>query len=166
MSSRGNDNGRDDRTLFKGRMSDAMLRFAPSTVAKQEFGRRLYQAMLVKGWTQSELARKADISRDKVSTYIRGITAPTDQNLMKLADVLNVDPKELLPAAAERAAMTGEPDFEMKRNPGMASHLIWLRINRAVSMKTALKIAELIENDDTTDPSRGGGAASLLAGEN
>jgi DNA-binding transcriptional regulator LsrR (DeoR family) len=43
----------------------------PKHLHNQEFGRRLYQHVMAKGWTQSELARRADLKRDSVSTYIR-----------------------------------------------------------------------------------------------
>ena len=163
MSTKGTDGGRDERVHLKGRADDDMLRYAPKHVTKQEFGRLLYQAMLAKGWTQSELARQADISRDKVSTYIRGKTMPTVRNAQKLADVLGVTREALLPNSMEMAVEQDDPDLEIKRSPGMPSHLTWLRVNRAVSLDTALKIAELIQNDNPVDPGRSGGAPALLS---
>src|SRR3546814_4094336 len=44
----------------------------PRHLTKQEFGRRLYQLMLAKNWSQADLARRAELGRDSISTYING----------------------------------------------------------------------------------------------
>ena len=56
-----------------------------------------------------------------------------------MAAVLGVTPEELLPDE--------NPAFEMKvRSSGLA----WVRVNRQVSLRTALKIAEIVEGDSET----------------
>lgn len=118
---------------------------APKMLTKQEFGRRLYQLMISKGWRQSELARRADIQRDSVSTYVRGVTWPSQINLEKLAKALNVQPNDLLPNGYGMAVAEDEPDFEMKVSPGDTS-MAWLKINRMVPFEIAVEIAHLLNS--------------------
>lgn len=122
----------------------------PKHLRKQDFGRRLYQHMIAKGWRQSELARQADIKRDSVSTYIRGKTLPTPLNLRKLAKALGVTDEDLLPNYMESAIDEDMPAFEMRVSPG-APTKAWVRVNRMVSTSTAVKLAELLEEDELTN---------------
>jgi len=121
-------------------------------MTRQEFGRRVYSAMLEKGWTQAELARRSDILPDSISNYVRGNILPTPQNLKKLADALGVEETMLLGNYYEQAVDAEvEPAFDMKSStadPGKA----WLRVNQLVSFSTAVKIAELLKNDSTDGP--------------
>lgn len=136
---------------------------APKSLTKQEFGKRLYRLMLAKGWHQSELARQAGVPRDAVSVYIRGKSLPTPVNLQKLAGALGLPAEELLPNHAEGAIDEDElPAFEMKVSSG-APNMAWVRVNRLVSTQTAVKIAELLDNDDALDRNRSGKEAELLA---
>lgn len=123
---------------------------SPKHLTKQEFGRRLYNLMLKKGWHQSELARRADLPRDSISVYVRGRSLPTPQSLKALADALGVSPDELLPNHVESAIDADNPAFEMKVSPN-APDVAWMRVNRLVTVKTALKIMELLESDDAAN---------------
>lgn len=49
-----------------------------------------------KGFTQEELAIRLNIVRQTVSKWEKGISVPDAENLQKLADVLEVDVKQLL----------------------------------------------------------------------
>lgn len=118
----------------------------PKHLTKQQFGRRLYQLMLARGWNQSELARQAGLPRDSISTYVRGVALPTPKSLQALAVALGVPAGEVLPNAIEAAVDEDHPSFEMKVSPS-APNMAWLRVNRLVSLSTATKIAELIEAD-------------------
>ena len=118
----------------------------PKTITKQQFGRRLYQLMLSRGWNQSELARQAGLPRDSVSTYIRGVAFPAPKSLGALSTALGVSPDELLPNAGHSAMDDENPSFEMKVSPS-SPNAAWLRVNRLVSLSTATRIAELIEAD-------------------
>lgn len=115
----------------------------PSHLSKQEFGRRVYQLMNGKGWSQSDLARAAGLPRDSISTYVNGKSFPQGKSLMKLADALGVPPIELLPNEAETAIDKSFPAFELKIS-ATAPHMAWVRINRAMPTHIALKIAGLI----------------------
>lgn len=130
----------------------------PKHLTKQEFGRRVYNLMVAKGWNQSELGRQADLPRDSISTYIRGKALPTGVSLDKLASALGVATEELLPNHIESAIDEDNPAFEMKVStsaPGMA----WVRVNRLVSTATAVRIADLLENDRALDREGSGRAA-------
>lgn len=118
----------------------------PKHLTKQEFARRLYKKMVAKGWHQSELARQAGVTRDAVSTYVRGVCMPDPINAQKLADALGVPISELLPNQIEMAIDRDPPAIEMKvsaSNPGLA----WLRINRLVQTSTAMEVVNLLSRD-------------------
>lgn len=122
-------------------------------LSKQEFGRRIYTLMNAQGWHQSELARKSGLTRDSISTYINGKVFPTPQKLAKLAKALEVPPESLLPNHLESAIDADMPSFEMRVSPN-APGTAWLRVNRLVSVKTAVRIADLLQEDDVIDGSR------------
>lgn len=130
---------------------------APKHLTKQEFGRVIYKLMMARGWNQSELARQADLPRDSVSTYVRGVSFPTPKSLQKLAKAFGMTPADLLPNSIEAAIDEDTPSLEMKTStsaPGAA----WLRVNRLVSLSTAVKIIELVEADGTVDPANDKGS--------
>lgn len=126
------------------------LSLAPKAVTREEFGRRLYQLMLTKGWNQSELSRRADVPRDSVSMYIRGKTLPTPASLEKLAIALGVTALDLLPNHTESAIDEDTPSFEIKQSPN-TPNTAWLRVNRLVTLTAALKIADILANDNVAD---------------
>jgi transcriptional regulator with XRE-family HTH domain len=114
-------------------------------MVKQEFGNRLYRMMLARQWTQSELARQADLPRDSISVYIRGKSLPTPLSLDKLSSALNVPKEELLPSYAESAIDEDMPAIELKVSPN-APNTAWLRINQMVPLDVALKITGLLKD--------------------
>ena len=116
----------------------------PKHLTKQEFGRRLYNLMIAQGWNQSELARRADLPRDSISTYIRGRVLPTPKSLACLAKALNMQTVDLLPNAAESAFDEDVPSLEMRVSTS-APNMAWVRVNRLLPLSTAAKIIEIIE---------------------
>ncbi len=133
-------------------MQDSKL--TPKHLTKQEFGRRLNDLMKHKGWHQSELARRAGLQRDSISTYVRGRTLPTPKNLKALAQALDIKPEALLPNHTESAIDADHPAFELRvsqSDPDFA----WVRVNRLVKLSTATKIIEILQ-EDTSDRSREG----------
>lgn len=95
----------------------------------------------------AELARRADLPRNNISTYINGRSYPTEQSLMKLAKALGTTPDELLPNRAEMA-IRGEavPDVSMRSSvaePGRS----WLIVNRLTSTKLAAEIMVMLEKE-------------------
>ena len=132
--------------------TDPSLR--PKHLTKQDFGRRLYNFMLRKGWTQSELARRADIKRDSVSTYVRGISLPGPVNLRRLATALGVSESELLPNHIEAAIDEDVPSLELKISSA-DSRVAWLRVNRLVSTSVAVKVVEILNADELPEAREG-----------
>lgn len=126
----------------------------PKHLTKQEFARRLYQLMLSKGWHQAELARQAsnaapdgvEVSRDNVSTYIRGTSLPSPPKVAALAAAFGIEPQALLPNYTESAIDEDSPSFEMKASDGEPGRA-WVRVNRLVTFDTATKIAALLQDD-------------------
>ncbi|WP_068314878.1 helix-turn-helix domain-containing protein [Polycladidibacter hongkongensis] len=121
--------------------------FAPRAITKDEFGRRVYSLMLSKGWNQSELARRASLNRDAISTYVRGASLPSDGNLRKLAAALEVKPEDLLPNVIGRAFEKDNAELELKVSPGRPDYA-WVKINRLLSLEAALKVMEIVRQDD------------------
>ncbi len=118
----------------------------PKHLSKQEFGRLLYRKMLERGWSQSDLARKSGIAKDSISNYIRGKALPFSLNLQKLADVFGESPADLLPNSLEAAIDEDVPSLEMRVSVS-APNMAWLRVNRLVSLGTAARVVEMINND-------------------
>lgn len=133
---------------------------APKHLTKQEFAKRIYNLMMVRGWNQSELARQAGLNRDAISTYMNGRALPTPPKLKALANALNVGPDELLPNHTESAIDQDMPAFEMRVSTS-SSDQAWLRVNRLVSVVTAVKIAELLQGDDVLNRAGSGAKAAL-----
>jgi transcriptional regulator with XRE-family HTH domain len=129
-------------------------------LARQEFARHLYNLMMKRGWNQSELARQADLPRDSISAYVRGISLPNPQNLGKLADALGVDSRELLPTNADNKPDADSSTLELRISAADPSKA-WLKVERFVSAHTASKIVEMIAADDAAmKPSEEDGAAT------
>lgn len=122
----------------------------PRELTRQEFGRRLFQLMTDKDWSQSELGRQADVGRDAISTYVNGKTFPTPRNLRRLAKALGVSEEELLPNQFKKALEDEFPALEIKAAAGHPDKA-WLRINRAVPFSVAAKIAQIINEADEAD---------------
>ena len=58
---------------------------------KFELSRLVYDAMLRKGWMQSDLAREADVPRPLVSDLVRGQRVPSPENLKKICAALGIE---------------------------------------------------------------------------
>ena len=124
-------------------VQETEIDLTPRHLTKQEFGKRLYELMIKKGWNQSDLARHAKLGRDSISTYVRGIAFPEGKNLEKLCQALGVKREDLLPNTVEEAMDREHPSMEIKVSHSDPSKC-WLRINRMVSTATAAKVFELI----------------------
>lgn len=65
-------------------------------INKEKFRNNLLQALARNGMTARALADKANISESSISHYLSGNIAPSKATLQKIADVLHMDPNELL----------------------------------------------------------------------
>lgn len=129
---------------------------APRDAVKIEFAKRLQHYMVKKGWNQSELARAADreikridktkrFGRDNVSVYMRAKSLPGPIQLAALAKVLNVKVEELLPQRGVPTASDRAPPFDMR---SLEDGNVWLRVNQSISMKSAMKIMAVINEEN------------------
>lgn len=115
---------------------------------KLEFGRRLQQLCLQRGWTQSELARRAKgehgepMGRDAISTYIRGRSWPEPVNLQRLARAFDISVEDLLGGVAP-AGSEAPPILEIRQAAGNPDQ-VWIRINRMVTAEQAAQIFNII----------------------
>jgi len=116
-------------------------------LSKIEFGRRLQSLMMAREWNQSDVARKAGLGRDAISTYIRGKSFPEPKNLAKLARAFGLAAAELMPNAEIRAIEADQlPMLEIKQVSGHPDKVM-LRINRTVTMEQAAAIVALLREN-------------------
>ena len=108
-------------------------------VVKSEFARRLYEAIMARGWTQSEFARHCGLNRDAISTYVRGKSSPSPVNLEKMAEVLGMRPEELMPNYYEAAHAKADSQMELRDVPNEEGYM-WLKLNLRLPKKVAIEI--------------------------
>lgn len=117
-----------------------------------EFARRLTTLRVKKGWSQSELARRAAIhvpdktfGRDNISKYEKGTSTPLPLFLMALSKALNVNPGELMPERAGTldAPMEVTETLEFKQ---VGRGRAWIRLNQEVPEDVAYAILGLLQN--------------------
>jgi transcriptional regulator with XRE-family HTH domain len=124
---------------------------APREQLKKEFGRRLQNAMLAKGWNQSELARQAakfvsdkNFPRDNVSNYIRGRTFPQSHHIDALCKALGAKREDLIPAEVYASVDDGPRPMEF-RDTGNGRG--YLTVDTEVSMEVAIQVMQLLHKD-------------------
>ncbi|MGB0467517.1 MAG: helix-turn-helix domain-containing protein [Pontibacterium sp.] len=125
--------------------ADNTVDLTQKVLSKQEFGKRLYALMMQKGMNQSDLARASKLGRDSISTYVRGRSVPTPQNLEKLCAVLSVAPDELYPNYAANAAAIEEPVLQIKQVAD-DTNMMWLTVNMKVDAATAIQVMQILNN--------------------
>jgi len=63
---------------------------------RKAVGLRIVQARLRRGWSQASLARRLEVSRERLGGWERGSSAPSLEVLARLSDVLEVTCEELV----------------------------------------------------------------------
>jgi len=63
---------------------------------RQELGRRIKNLLLIKGWTQSELARKSGIAEGTLSKVINGEIATSAEHIFRVAEALETTSSQLM----------------------------------------------------------------------
>lgn len=130
----------------------------PKERARVEFSRNLYDAMVAKGWSQSELARNAskflpegeELGRDSISVYIRGKALPRGAALKALADSLGVEASDLLPPQAAPSSLAlHAPPIDVQ---DAGNDEAWLRINQRVPWTVAVEIMKLLKGSKNGRP--------------
>lgn len=110
--------------------------------AKKVLARNIYKAIVEKGISPAELARRSGLTRDNISTYMRASSLPNEENLKKLARALDMRPDELLPNRPDMALSDPDnPTLVLAEMPGGKARL---QIDRMVSTETATKIIALL----------------------
>lgn len=115
-------------------------------VVRDQFSRRLYKALIDKGWTQAELARRVSFNRAAISSYITARSLPTPSNLAKLAKVLDMAPEELLPPVGEVMADMAAP-LDACSFKEVGDGQVRLQVNKIVSMEAALEVLGVVNRD-------------------
>jgi transcriptional regulator with XRE-family HTH domain len=123
---------------------------------RSEFARRLQRALVIKGWTQAALSRKAQevaeaegtgirVGPDSISHYMNGRYMPSPTHVNIIAKALDIDVLELLPAKGVPEAGESLPPIGVQDlNNGHA----WLRVNQAVPWPVAVKILSLLRGEE------------------
>jgi transcriptional regulator with XRE-family HTH domain len=125
---------------------------------REEFGKRLYQALIDADMSQSDLARevfnetKEDprtgyeivVGRDRISQYVKGRQFPEPRTFKKICEVLGKKPEELAPKMVGSTIERENPSFEI-RMVGDRIDAVLLRINKIVPLSLATKIGEMID---------------------
>lgn len=137
----------DNITFRSGKGSDGTVDLSQRVIRKAEFGKRVFDLMHEKGWNQSDLAKRADMGRDSVSTYVRGKSVPSPQNLEKLAKALNVKAEELYPNYEANSAALDEPIFQLKQ-VNDDSNKMWLTINMKIDSDKAIAVMKILNEKD------------------
>lgn len=121
----------------------------------RELARRLAHLMADQGLSQADLARKiwgsqtdprgyeVARNRDRISTYLRGVSMPSPENLKQLADALGVTPDDLLPGSGASPVDQASPPVSIEVVAGMGK--VYLRVNMTVDMATAMKVAGVLD---------------------
>lgn len=106
-----------------------------ANVERMEFAKKLINLMRDKDLNQSDLARKAGLTRDAVSTYVRARSMPEPANLAKLANALGVEPSYFQLDYYRIAEKMASPE---PFDPGKSSPMMDINLNEdeeAVTMK-------------------------------
>lgn len=121
---------------------------SPNLTAEQQrtlFATKLENLRADRGWTQTELAKRASqfsekpITRDRISKYSLGHSLPGKPHLSAIAKALGVEQAELLPSRVVRN-LTSHPLRATLLEDGMAQ----LNINMMVPWDLAVKIVAMI----------------------
>lgn len=123
------------------------------------FARRLYQELTRRSWSQTELAKRVWNDpredsrgytvwggRDLISAYVKGKVKPSPATLKMIADAFGMTPEELAPDLTASAVEQDAASINIRVIAGHEDKAL-LRVNRLVSLKTAVAVAKLLEED-------------------
>ena len=127
-----------------GNSPDNSIDYSQKILTRQEFGKRLYNFMMQKRMSQSDLSRASGMGRDSISQYVRGRSVPAPRNLAKLAEALNVEVDVLFPNYDAQANAREEATLEIKSIESDAENF-WLRVNMKVPAAKALEVMKILK---------------------
>jgi transcriptional regulator with XRE-family HTH domain len=102
-----------------------------------------------RGWSQAELARRAGLNRNVVNTTENETSFPTRENLQRMASALSIELSQLTDVYVQEAHHKAPAALNITEAKGRPGHA-WIQVNRLVKSATALKIYQLIAEDDTS----------------
>lgn len=114
---------------------------APREAVRIEWAKRLQKQMTERGWNQSELARKAGLSRDNISNYVAKGRIPSPVHLAKIAKALGCKPEELLPSRGMPSMEDRAPALDIR---AIGPDRVWLRVNQECDVQVAMQIMGLL----------------------
>ncbi|MGE0736064.1 MAG: helix-turn-helix domain-containing protein [Alphaproteobacteria bacterium] len=145
---------------YKSRSSESgeTRLFGPSPdLQREEFSRRLAVAMREKGWSQSELARRATaympagqtLEKYSVNIYIKGKSFPEPIRLDAICKALGVKHEDLVPGSEGigRSGIGGKSLEAIDAGDGM----MWLIVHKRLPLPVVLQVLRLIH--DAEQPS-------------
>lgn len=65
-------------------------------ITHEQIRKRLIESIRQSGMTQTEIAKKLNVSQSNIAHYIRGDIMPTLDTFANLCDILDVDPAYIL----------------------------------------------------------------------
>lgn len=129
---------------------------------REALSRTITELMARQGISQSDLARAIwgttvdprgrDVARnrDRISNYVRGTQMPEPSTLKKIADVLGVEPTDLVPSLAVKGAAHATPDINMTVVAGRPDMAL-LTVNKMLPLGVAVKVLALLAQADGQD---------------
>ena len=127
-----------------GNMPTNDIDYSQKILTRQEFGKRLYNFMMQKRMSQSDLSRASGMGRDSISQYVRGRSVPAPRNLAKLADALDVEVDVLFPNYDAQANAREEATLQIKSIESDAENF-WLRVNMKVPAEKAIEVMNILK---------------------
>jgi transcriptional regulator with XRE-family HTH domain len=120
-----------------------------SADAPTSLGARLRLLRDARGWSQSQLARRAQLNRNVINTAERDRSRPVRDNLVRIAQALEVSVSVL---TGEEAMSDGQPDrVGITDGPAPVGYT-YLQVSCLVRSQTALSVLKLIVEDGQTQP--------------
>jgi len=91
-------------------------RRSPQEPVKKEFGRALVKARRSRKWSQTALARRLGMSRERLSKWERGVHTPNLEDVASLSEVLGIPVWELGLGEAPVEALSAVELLELARS--------------------------------------------------
>lgn len=87
-------------------MAHRNTRIRSTEETRKVFGKKLLDAIRDANMNQSDLARRLGITKDAVSSYVRGRCLPKDETMVRLCSELGISEEELLPRRYDESPNT------------------------------------------------------------
>lgn len=127
-----------DVTVFSGASREGKQRL------KKAFAQLLQKELLAKNWNQSELAAKAGLGRDAISTYVNARSFPEPKSMKAIADALGKPIDALYPKIAGDSTPSHAIAIRQDEKDPMR---VYLTINRSIPISLAGQIVEMVKSE-------------------